>query len=118
MQKLILTLTALVGLTMTSFASNLERIKEDAFGVYNKSDFHELMQDLTNNDLEAIKAMVLQGKVGAVEAGNSVYLMHVNVFGGLVQVRFKGTSESLWIPREASEAFDAQPIWHHCFWFG
>jgi len=81
-------------------ASPLHRITNDVLGAYSKEDFTEMMDMYVIQDTDAVKQMVSEGKVVGLRKGTLVYLEDVDVRDGIVKVRPKGGTTSVWIPSQ------------------
>jgi hypothetical protein len=95
-----LTLAAVAALTATNAFAEWHTIKDDVFAAGSKQDFSILMHMLSEGDREAIKEMVLEGKVGLLSKGQQVELVHVHILDGVDEVRIKGSTATSWIPSE------------------
>ena len=83
--------------------SPLHRINNDVLAAYSKEDFTEMMDMYAIHDTDAIKQMVSEGKVVGLRKGALVYLESVDVHDGIVQVRPKGSTTTVWIPSQFLE---------------
>jgi hypothetical protein len=80
--------------------SPLHRINNDVLAAYSKEDFIEMMDMYAIQDTEAVKQMVSEGKVVGLRKGAIVYLESVDVRDGIVKVRPKGSTTTVWIPSQ------------------
>jgi hypothetical protein len=78
----------------------LRRINKDVLGAYSKEDFTEMMDMYAIQDTDAVKQMVSEGKVVGLHKGTLVYLEDVEVRDGIVKVRPKGSTTTIWIPSQ------------------
>jgi len=67
---------------------------------YSKEDFIEMMDMYAIQDTDAVKQMVSEGKVVGLRKGALVYLESVDVRNGIVEVRPKGSTTTVWIPSQ------------------
>jgi hypothetical protein len=77
-----------------------ETINGRVWGVYDKNDEHMLLDLCNNRDMEGIAEMLAEGKAHTIEAGTKVSVLDADIFGGLRDVRVKGSSRGLWVPYE------------------
>jgi hypothetical protein len=80
--------------------SALHRINNDVLAAYSKEDFTEMMDLYVIHDTDAVKQMVSEGKVVGLRKGALVYLEDVDLRDGIVKVRPKGSTTTVWIPRQ------------------
>jgi hypothetical protein len=80
--------------------SPLHRINNDVLAAYSKEDFTEMMDMYAIQDTDAVKQMVSEGKVVGLRKGALVYLESVDVRDGIVKVRPKGSTTTVWIPSQ------------------
>ena len=78
----------------------LHRINNDVLAAYSKEDFAEMMDMYRIQDTDAVKQMVSEGKVVGLRKGALVYLEDVDVGNGIVKVRPKGSTTTVWIPSQ------------------
>ena len=78
----------------------LHRINNDVLAAYSKEDFAEMMDMYRIQDTDAVKQMVSEGKVVGLRKGTLVYLESVDVRDGIVKVRPKGSTTTVWIPSQ------------------
>ena len=79
----------------------LHRINNDVLGAYSKEDFAEMMDMYRIQDTDAVKQMVSEGKVVGLRKGALVYLEDVDLGNGIVKVRPKGSTTTVWIPSQS-----------------
>jgi len=79
----------------------LHRINNDVLAAYSKEDFAEMMDMYRIQDTDAVKQMVSEGKVVGLRKGALVYLEDVDVGNGIVKVRPKGSTTTVWIPSQS-----------------
>ena len=79
----------------------LHRINNDVLAAYSKEDFAEMMDMYRIQDADAIKQMVSEGKVVGLRKGALVYLEDVDLGNGIVKVRPKGSTTTVWIPSQS-----------------
>jgi len=84
----------------TTKPSQLHRINNDVLAAYSKEDFIEMMDMYAIQDTDAVKQMVSEGKVVGLRKGALVYLESVDVRDGIVEVRPKGSTTTVWIPSQ------------------
>ena len=78
----------------------LRRINNDVLAAYSKEDFAEMMDMYRIQDTDAVKQMVSEGKVVGLRKGALVYLEDVDLGNGIVKVRPKGSTTTVWIPSQ------------------
>jgi hypothetical protein len=78
----------------------LHRINNDVLAAYSKEDFVEMMDMYRIQDTDAVKQMVSEGKVVGLRKGALVYLEDVDLGNGIVKVRTKGSTTTVWIPSQ------------------
>ena len=78
----------------------LHRINNDVLAAYSKEDFAEMMDMYRIQDTDAVKQMVSEGKVVGLRKGALVYLEDVDLGNGIVKVRPKGSTTTVWIPSQ------------------
>ena len=78
----------------------LHRINNDVLAAYSKEDFTEMMDLYRIQDTDGVKQMVSEGKVVGLRKGALVYLEDVDVGNGIVKVRPKGSTTTVWIPSQ------------------
>jgi T4 superinfection immunity protein len=78
----------------------LHRINNDVLAAYSKEDFAEMMDLYRIQDTDAVKQMVSEGKVVGLRKGALVYLEDVDLRNGIVKVRPKGSTTTVWIPSQ------------------
>jgi len=78
----------------------LHKINNDVLAAYSKEDFTEMMDMYAIHDTDAVKQMVSEGKVVGLRKGALVYLEDVDVRDGIVKVRPKGSTTTVWIPSQ------------------
>jgi hypothetical protein len=79
----------------------LHRINNDVLGAYSKEDFAEMMDMYRIQDTDAVRQMVSEGKVVGLRKGALVYLEDVDLGNGIVKVRPKGSTTTVWIPSQS-----------------
>jgi Superinfection immunity protein len=79
----------------------LRRINNDVLAAYSKEDFAEMMDLYRIQDTDGVKQMVSEGKVVGLRKGALVYLEDVDLGNGLVKVRPKGSTTTVWIPSQS-----------------
>jgi hypothetical protein len=79
----------------------LHRINNDVLAAYSKEDFAEMMDMYRIQDTDAVKQMVSEGKVVGLRKGALVYLEDVDLGNGIVKVRPKGSTTTVWIPSQS-----------------
>ena len=79
----------------------LRRINNDVLAAYSKEDFAEMMDMYRIQDTDAVKQMVSEGKVVGLRKGALVYLEDVDLGNGIVKVRPKGSTTTVWIPSQS-----------------
>jgi hypothetical protein len=100
MQKPTATPKAVATPSPTPKPSPLHRINNDVLAAYSKEDFTEMMSMYAIHDTDAVKQMVSEGKVVGLRKGALVYLESVDVRDGIVKVRPKGGTTTVWIPSQ------------------
>ena len=100
MKKLLTCGFAVLLMTVTALAQSLHRIKDDVLAAYSKEDFSTLMAMYAIKDTDAVKKMVSEGKVVGLRKGALVYLEDVDLGNGIVKVRPKGSTTTVWIPSQ------------------
>jgi len=78
----------------------LHSINNDVLATFSKGDFTEMMSMYAIHDTDAVKQMVSEGKVVGLRKGALVYLEDVDVRDGIVKVRPKGSTTTVWIPSQ------------------
>jgi hypothetical protein len=78
----------------------LRRINDDVLAAYSKEDFTEMMDMYGIHDTDAVKQMVSEGKVVGLRKGALVYLEDLDLREGIVKVRPKGSTTTVWIPSQ------------------
>jgi len=78
----------------------LRRINNDVLAAYSKEDFAEMMDLYRIQDTDGVKQMVSEGKVVGLRKGALVYLEDVDLGNGIVKVRPKGSTTTVWIPSQ------------------
>ena len=78
----------------------LHRINNDVLAAYSKEDFAEMMDLYRIQDTDGVKQMVSEGKVVGLRKGALVYLEDVDLGNGIVKVRPKGSTTTVWIPSQ------------------
>jgi hypothetical protein len=78
----------------------LHRINNDVLGAYSKEDFTVMLDMYTIHDTDAVKQMASEGKIVGLHKGALVYLESVDVRDGVVKVRPKGSTVTVWIPSQ------------------
>ena len=78
----------------------LHSINNDVLATYSKEDFTEMMDMYGIQDTDAVKQMVSEGKVVGLRKGALVYLEDVDLRNGIVKVRPKGSTTTVWIPSQ------------------
>ena len=78
----------------------LHRINNDVLAAYSKEDFVEMMDLYRIQDTAGVKQMVSEGKVVGLRKGALVYLEDVDLGNGIVKVRPKGSTTTVWIPSQ------------------
>jgi Superinfection immunity protein len=78
----------------------LHKINNDVLAAYSKEDFTEMMDMYAIHDTDAVKQMVSEGKVVGLRRGALVYLEDVDLRDGIVNVRPKGSTTTVWIPSQ------------------
>ena len=78
----------------------LRRINNDVLAAYSKEDFAEMMDLYGIQDTDGVKQMVSEGKVVGLRKGALVYLEDVDLGNGIVKVRPKGSTTTVWIPSQ------------------
>jgi Superinfection immunity protein len=76
------------------------RINNDVLAAYSKEDFIEMMDLYAIQDTDGVKQMVSEGKVVGLRKGALVYLESVDLRDGLVKVRPKESTTTVWIPSQ------------------
>jgi hypothetical protein len=84
----------------TAKPGQLHRINNDVLGAYSKEDFTVMMDMYAIHDTDAVKQMVSEGKVVGLHKGAFVYLESIDVRDGVVKVRPKGSTVTVWIPSQ------------------
>jgi hypothetical protein len=84
----------------TTKPSQLHKINNDVLAAYSKEDFTEMMDMYAIRDTDAVKQMVSEGKVVGLRKGALAYLESVDVRDGIVEVRPKGSTKTVWIPSQ------------------
>jgi hypothetical protein len=79
----------------------LRRINSDVLAAYSKEDFAEMMDLYRIQDTDGVKQMVSEGKVVGLRKGALVYLEDVDLGNGIVKVRPKGSTTTVWIPSQS-----------------
>jgi len=79
----------------------LRRINDDVLAAYSKEDFVEMMDLYRIQDTAGVKQMVSEGKVVGLRKGALVYLEDVDLGNGIVKVRPKGSTTTVWIPSQS-----------------
>jgi hypothetical protein len=79
----------------------LRRINNDVLAAYSKEDFAEMMDLYRIQDTDGVKQMVSEGKVVGLRKGALVYLEDVDLGNGIVKVRPKGSTTTVWIPSQS-----------------
>ena len=79
----------------------LHRINNDVLAAYSKEDFAEMMDLYRIQDPDGVKQMVSEGKVVGLRKGALVYLEDVDLGNGIVKVRPKGSTTTVWIPSQS-----------------
>jgi hypothetical protein len=79
----------------------LHRINNDVLAAYSKEDFAEMMDLYRIQDTDGVKQMVSEGKVVGLRKGALVYLEDVDLGNGIVKVRPKGSTTTVWIPSQS-----------------
>lgn len=77
-----------------------ETVNNMVVGPYDKNDTGTVFDMYQNKDFEALAHFVADGKGLLIEAGTRVSVLHVDVFGGMEQVRPAGESRGVWVPLE------------------
>ena len=101
MQKPTATPKAVATPSPTPKPSRLYRINNDVLGAYSKEDFTEMIDMYRIHDTDAVKQMVSEGKVVGLRKGALVYLEDVDLGNGIVKVRPKGSTTTVWIPSQS-----------------
>jgi len=78
----------------------LHKINNDVLAAYSKEDFTEMMDMYAIHDTDAVKQMVSEGKVVGLRKGALVYLEDVDLRDGIVKVRPKESTTTVWIPSQ------------------
>jgi len=78
----------------------LHKINNDVLAAYSKEDFIEMMDMYAIHDTDAVKQMVSEGKVVGLRKGALVYLEDVDLRDGIVKVRPKESTTTVWIPSQ------------------
>jgi ABC-type proline/glycine betaine transport system permease subunit len=78
----------------------LHKINNDVLAAYSKEDFTEMMDMYAIHDTDAVKQMVSEGKVVGLRKGALVYLEDVDLHDGIVKVRPKESTTTVWIPSQ------------------
>ena len=78
----------------------LRVVNKDVLGAYSKEDFTQMMDMYAIHDTDAVKQMVSEGKVVGLRKGTLVYLEDVDLRNGIVKVRPKGSTTTVWIPSQ------------------
>jgi hypothetical protein len=79
----------------------LRRINNDVLAAYSKEDFAEMMDLYRIQDTDGVKQMVSEGRVVGLRKGALVYLEDVDLGNGIVKVRPKGSTTTVWIPSQS-----------------
>ena len=98
--KLAATPKAVMAPSPTPKPGPLHSINNDVLATYSKEDFTEMMDMYGIQDTDAVKQMVSEGKVVGLRKGALVYLEDVDLRNGIVKVRPKGSTTTVWIPSQ------------------
>ena len=78
----------------------LHTINNDVLAAYSKEDFTKMMDMYAIHDTDAVKQMVSEGKVVGLRKGALVYLEDLDLRDGIVKVRPKRSTTTVWIPSQ------------------
>lgn len=72
-------------------------------GCITKDDYSRLVGFVVDKDQEAFAAMLMSGRCVPLKNGQTVYLEDTAIFSGMVAIRPKGSTRTLWTAIEATK---------------
>lgn len=73
-------------------------INQESFSTMNKSDFDEMYDYVVNNDMQALRTMVTDGRIVVLAKGTEISIVDVHFSYNIIRV--KGYTQKLWIAIE------------------
>lgn len=80
-------------------SQNIYQINQNTLGAYSEDDLEKLREYAYDNDQEALKKLILKGKIIEIKSGSEVYLIQTNLTTS--EIRIKGHDVHIWIPSKA-----------------
>src|SRR6266576_5381275 len=96
------TTAVLFALTLLASVASAQakRTKDGYAGCPSKDDFKQLVNYFVQKDIAAAQQFIDEHDCILIKGGQSVYLMDTAMFSGLVQIRFAGSTATVWTNME------------------